>query len=267
MRKKYKKKSKIKTLIILVSLLIILFLIFLLIQNMFMFRDGLRSLSHVNDIKKSIKNNDTKDYYTTGWLDVYNTSLNMPVFYMRQSFDGSTKIEKFSWSYNDGKFHNIIIINGHNIMNLGIPKKSNKNFNRFEELVSFLYPDFASKHRYIQYTVDGKDYIYKIFSVGILNGYNIDTLPINGTFPKKMSKIIKMFNDNSIYDYDINVDSYDDIIVLSTCTRINGKDGLYDDMVVVGKRVKNRLSINSKIKKTTRYKAIDNVLRGENDES
>lgn len=267
MKKKYKKKPKIKTLIILVSSLIILFLIFLLIQNIFMFRNEFKNLSHVEDIKKSIKNNDTKDYFTTGWIDVYNTSLNMPVFYMKDTFDGSTKIEKFSWSYNDGKFHNIITINGHNIMNLGIPKKSSKNFERFEELLSFIYPDFASKHRYIQYTVDGKDYIYKIFSVGIINGYNIDILPRNGTSPKQMDKIIKMFKNISIYNYNLKVDSNDDIIVLNTCTRINGKDGLYDDMVVVGKRVNNRLSINTKIKKTAKYKAIDNVLRGEGNES
>ena len=53
---------------------------------------------------------------------------------------------------------------GHNIFNLGpSPKKSSNNFKRFEELMNFIYHDFAQENKYIQFTINGKDYVYKIF--------------------------------------------------------------------------------------------------------
>ena len=77
--------------------------------------------------------------------------------------------DKYVWLINaSNQYKDFIIINGHNIMNLSSnPKIKEKGFTRLEALMAFVYYDFAKENQYIQYTVDQKDYLYKIFSVAL----------------------------------------------------------------------------------------------------
>lgn len=259
-----KKNTKIenKNLVIILLFLVILFLIFLLIENISMF-GNYRNISHKSDIKKSIKKNDTKEYKTVGWIDVYDTGLNMPIFSLTDGFNGSVKVEKFSWTYSSLKNNNFITIFGHNIMNLGIPSKSNsKNFNRFEELMTYVYPEFADKHRYFQLTINNKDSVYKIFSVALIKAYDVDTFPMNGATRKQMTQYINLFKDESIYKYNTKVNNSDNIVILSTCTRLLNYTYNYYDIVVVGKKINNKLlDNNGKLEKTNKYKTIEESLK------
>ena len=45
--------------------------------------------------------------------------------------------------------------------------------------MAFIYYDFAKENKYVQLTMDGKDYVYQIFAAGFIDGYSYNTLPIN----------------------------------------------------------------------------------------
>ena len=65
-KKKMINKLKTRYLIIITISLVILFLIFLLIKNIFPVGNYYKELSHVSDVKKSVKNNDNENMKTIG---------------------------------------------------------------------------------------------------------------------------------------------------------------------------------------------------------
>lgn len=263
-KKKMINKLKTRYLIIITISLVILFLFFLLIKNIFSVGNYYKELSHVSDVKKSVKNNDNENMKTIGWIDIYNSKLNMPVFSVGNNFDGGVRIKNFAWT-NSLELNNFTTIIGHNISNLGIPKKEPKNyFYRFEELMTYIYQDYAQQHKYFQFTYNNKEYMYKIFSVAIIDAYEVYKFPSMGANEYEMEYFINLFKDNSLFDYDVKVNKNDDIMVLTTCTRLKENNDAYSDIVVVGKKINDKFIIdNSKVKKTENYKKIDKVLRGE----
>ena len=131
--------------------------------------------SHVSDIENAKKKYNTSDYKVSGWLEVENTNINLPIFRaIHKSFEYPVTMERYGWTLNvDDKYYDFMTVFGHNLMNLGVPKKEDSSFKRFEELMAFSYDDFADSHKYFQYTVDGKEYIYKIFSVSFFDSRTI----------------------------------------------------------------------------------------------
>ena len=183
---------------------------------------------------------------------------------IHESGDYPVTMEKYAWSLSDKKkYYNFMAIFGHNLMNLGVPKKSDSSFKRFEELMSFIYEDFAKEHKYFQYTINGKTYVYKIFSVDIDYASTIYEFPKHGASKNEMKSLIKEFKDNSIYKYNVDVNEDDDILVLTTCTRLFAEEGYYD-MLVAGKRIEsNEKATDYSFTKTEKYKKIEKILKGD----
>ena len=179
MRKKKEKKKFFETKYLLFGLLIIfiIFLIFLLVKNIFISQnDGFKIKSHVGDVKESVKKNDNDLTKTIGWVEIPGTEMNMPIFRITNKYSvPPVEKSKFSWtlSQNTG-YQKMMVVFGHNIYNLGVPKVNDEDFVRFEQLMAYIYEDFAKEHEYFQITIDGKDYGYKIFSVSLLDAYSID---------------------------------------------------------------------------------------------
>lgn len=272
MKKKRKKERVFETKYLLFGLLIIfiIFLIFLLVKNIVITHSEVfRIKSHVNDVKESVKNNDNERNKTIGWVDIPGTEMSMPIFRITDSYSvPSVQNSKFSWTLSQNtKFQNMMVVFGHNIYNLGVPKVEDEDFVRFEQLMGYVYEDFAKEHEYFQITMDGKDYGFKIFSVSLLDAYAVDLLSYNDGSKESIKSDIKMLKENSIYDYDVEVSNDDNVVILSTCTRLFGESSVNYDIVVAGRLIKdNERNFKYSLSKNDNYNKIKKYLKGdEND--
>ncbi|MCI6899365.1 MAG: class B sortase [Tenericutes bacterium] len=198
-----------------------------------------------------------------GWVRVQGTNIDYPVIYVTGNADISRITDDFTWVMNDvDKITNYVYIIGHNIRNVSSnPLITDKSHTRFEQLPSFMYLSFAKDNKYIQYTVDGKDYLYKIFSVSMAKHDELSyaTEDLSKTELKKyISKSLK----DSFYDYDVDVDENDKILTLSTCTRFYGATNKYV-FKIDARMVRDKENVkNYSIKGNKNYKAIKEIMEG-----
>lgn len=266
LRKKKLLQKNILLIVLLVVLIICLFLL-MLFQMFVHFKDYYSIESRVSNISM-MSNQNKENYRTVGWVRVQGTNLDLPVL---SGIDDNThfpvEMERYVWNVNnDGKFYNKMNIMGHNIFNLSSqPKLTSDDFKRFEELMSFVYYDFAKDNKYIQLTIDGKNYLYKIFAVDFINAVDVDMFPTGNYSKEDLQYQINLFQENNLYDYDVDVNADDQLISLITCTRFYGNDN-YIDFVVSGRLVRENEKIdNYSVKKTHRYDEVEKILKGDDD--
>ena len=263
----YLKKLSIsfKTMIF-VLLVMFCFLLLLGVNTIYYFNSSYLIKSHDKDIRKA-KEKDNSKYHTIGWISVEGTDLNMPVYYLDNNVAPVNR-EKYSWDvHSDGKFHNKMNIMGHNIFNLSSkPMIKSSLFYRFEELMSFIYYDFSKKNQYIQLSMNNKEYVYKIFSVSFLSKFEISTFPTGEYSIDEINKQISLLKDNSIYDYNIDVNSDDKLISLITCTRFFDGNNT-DEFIVSGRLVRAGERLNHYyVGKNKKYEKIEKILGGNENE-
>ncbi len=269
-RKKKKEMRKLKhkaILIVCLMFAVVIGLVILLTLKIIKNNTGYYKIdSRVTELKneKPIENTGFK---TIGWLKIQGTDIDLPIVYSENKTEEfPVQLESFGWArkYFD-KDSTYYDITGHNIFNLSAnPKIKSEMFNRFEQLMAFVYYDFAKNNQYVQLTIDDKDYIYKIFSVGFINK------GVTSFFPNKsnasvdeMDKLIKVFKDSSLYKYNVDVNANDKIISLSTCTRFYGIDGNVE-FYVVGRLMRDDEKIKHySISKNKSYKNVEKILKGD----
>lgn len=210
--------------------------------------------------KNKAKDNDTKE--TVGWIRVQGTNIDFPVLYA-PDYDFAYEAGKFAWT--EAKFddlNNKIVISGHNIKNMSKhPLIADPSHDRFEQLMSFVDYDFAKENQFIQYTFNGKDYLYKIFSVSFLKSRDID-LYNSIEYPlDELRDYINLSQRKSIYEYNTSVNENDKILTLATCI------GIYDDEYM-------RIAVNARlvhegekvkladVKTTSVYNDIEAITKG-----
>lgn len=222
--------------------------------------------SRTREVEKNriIKNS---DYKTIAWLRVQGTKIDMPIIWSKsENEEFPVELENYAWSRNsDEKFHNKIDIMGHNIFNLSsTPRIKSSDFHRMEELMAFVYYDFAKNNEYIQLTIDGKDYLYKVYAVEFLSESSSTFLsPDEDLKGKDVIEEAKFHKDRSIYDYDVDIKENDKLISLSTCTRFYGLDG-ETLFYVNGRLVRDGEKINKyKVSKNKSYKKVEKKLKGD----
>ena len=202
-----------------------------------------------------------------GWLTIYDADIDVPIVTNKKNKEltlydiGSLD---YGWVINDNnKYTNKIGITGHNIMNLSsIPIRNDKSLTKFENLMSYVYEDFAREHEYLQYTVDGKTHYYKIFSVFFSNAdryFGTKELTNN-----QMKHVINDYKKASIYDYDVDLDKTDNIICLATCSRFFGAQTYEKTFVVVGRELRNneKKMVEYKMETNDNYKRIEKTMKG-----
>lgn len=198
---------------------------------------------------------------TLGWIKVQGTNIDYPVIYGSNDLDFDDITVDFTWTENEVKtLTNRVFILGHNIRNVSNkPLITDKEHTKFEQLPSFTYLDFAKKNKYIQYTIDDKDYLYKIFSVSIVD--NNDLSHTTKDFSKKeLKEYINKSLKESFYDYDIDVNEKDFIITLATCTRFYGTAKNYT-YKIDARMVRDNESIeNYSVKENNNYKKIEKAM-------
>lgn len=224
----------------------------------------------IEDRQKQIQENrkdDNEDSFTKGWVRVQGTNIDYPLYSFNKDAENIPVDKSLVWDLNyDKEFHSVMHVYGHNIKNLGPnPRRHDETFDRLEELMSFVYYDFAQNNKYFQITIDDKDYLYKIFAINFINpnllyGYS------RTSFTKEPDKkiYINELKNNSIYDYDIDVNVKDDIASIVTCSRFFHKKSL--NFVVSGRLVRENEKIeNYNVYKNEIYKSkIIPNMKGEN---
>lgn len=177
---------------------------------------GKLNLNEVNfsDLKK--KNADT-----VAWLSVDRTNVNYPIvktsnndFYLDHTFDKTFK--KSGWTFMDYR-NNLdmrddnTIFYGHNLLN-------KTSFGSISNI--FTNKWFNESNKMIIVLTENKKYVYKIFSAYYIDP-EIYYLTTNFSSFSEKEKFLNTLKKRSVVNFDENVNSYDKIITLSTCTEDN----------------------------------------------
>ncbi len=224
-----------------------------------------KTVDRVKHIKKEKKKEkDAKGYATIGWLRVQGTNIDAPII-KYDSMEGMEEVNKedFLWNeYPEEKIQKRVNIQGHNILNLSAkPEVGLDYFTRFENLMSFVYIDFAKENQYIQYTVDGENYLYQIFAVYFDEVYNLDLYNPDEYSDEEVEEFIQRSLDKSLYKYDVEVNKNEKVISLITCTRMYGNDK--KQFLVVGKMIDNdSKTTNYEVKENPSYKEVKKLMKG-----
>ena len=263
-----KKSQRIKTLVLTTGLLICCCIVFALL---FMMNSSEINKFTVESRVETIKKEKKKDkenlgYETIGWLRVQGTNIDTPIIGYHSILALET-IDKSNYVWNSNrkeKLFNQVAISGHNILNLSKqPLVGKEYFSRFDDLMAFVYEDFVAENKHIQYTINGEDYVYKIFGVFFDKSYNIDLTTETNYTKEEMANYLKQIEELNIYDFDIEVDETDKIITLTTCTRMFGRNNK-KQIVVVGRQLRENEKLNNyKSKANEKYKEIRKIVEGD----
>ena len=247
--------------------LLVLLLEFLMVKNIIR-KDIFYKIENRDEKIENSKKEDSDNHETIGWVRVQGTNIDYPLFgVLKNNFTYPVVSQSYMWSLNfDSKFHSTMVVYGHNIMNLGPkPELKNDTFERMEELMGYVYYDFANENKYIQLSIDGEDYLYKIFAVNFMTLEELNSYPTGEYDAAAKKKYFNEITKKSIYDYDIDVSVDDDILSVVTCSRFFG-DGKNYDFIVTGRRVRDGEKIeNYKVTRNKNYEKIYEILKGDED--
>ena len=224
-----------------------------------------KTVDRVKNIKKEKKKEKNENGYTTiGWLRVQGTKIDTPII-KYDSVESMDKVNKddYLWNeYPEEKIQKRVNIQGHNVLNLSTkPEVGLDYFTRFEDLMAFVYLDFAKENQYIQYTIDGKNYLYQIFAVYFDEIYNLDLYNPDEYKDEEVADFIQRSLDKSLYKYDVEVNKDEKVISLITCTRMYGNDK--KQFLVVGKMIdSDSKTTNYEVKESSNYKEVKNLMKG-----
>ena len=258
-----KEKTKRKKIIIILLILVGLFILIKVNSGEYY---------KIEDRTKNVKKEKEKDLdmiTTIGWVRVQGTNIDAPIIYYSPEFDyieDTTGKDNFAFdNAKDEKLYNKVNILGHNILNLSRhPRINDEKFTRFDGLMAFVYYDFVKKNKYIQYTVDNKNYLYKIYSVRLYNSYDNVETDVKKTYTEKeISKYINKVKKDSLYKFRLDVNKKDNLISLITCSRFFGKE--FQAAFVVDARMvrKGEPIKNYSVKTTDNYKKIKKIMKGD----
>ena len=215
----------------------------------------------------SIENfNKENNVSALGWLRVEGTKIDYPVVYFNLGENEKNIDYLWSTTLTQGvKGNNRIVVYGHNIRNVSSkPSYKDDSLVRFEELMYFVYYDFAEENQFVQLTYDGEDHLYRVYSVSFLNPLR-DSGDLTASKEETAEYIEKALK-NSIYKYDIDVNSDDNIISLITCTRFFGISSDMTSFRIDAREVrKDEKRVNSRVTKNSNYDIIEEIIGG-NDE-
>ncbi len=240
------------TILVLIIIIIILFILPY-------FHPTYKIEDRVGNIKKQQKQASAT---IQGWIRVEGTNIDYPVV------DGNTMEEDnydYTWMrYETDHIQNRIAILGHNLLNVSHhPLITDPHHTRFEQLLSFVYTDFAKQNQFIQFTIGNDNYLYRIYAIYFTNEHD-NALNLE---KKDMKEYIKKAKEKSYFDFGVNVNSNDKLITLITCTRFFGNRNDYE-FKVEGRLVRKLEKIdNKRVKETKQYKDIKQTLEeGEKNE-
>ena len=195
------------------------------------------------------------------WIRVQGTNIDLPVVYYYDS-DVSDATYDIAWSFvNDKNIADKTTIFSHNILNVSRkPQIANKNHKRFEQLLSYIYIDFVKENKYIQYTINGENYLYKIYGISFQKSDDL-------IYEKEKNKYIKDTKNKSFFDFKVDVDDKDKLLTLVTCTRFYGERIDYSFVVDARLVRKHEVVRNYKVVENKKYKKIKKIMNGADEDA
>ena len=258
-------KLKKKTLTIAgVIIIFIVACLLLLYQNF-----GKTSDFTIIDESAKIKEAESYGDDVTGWLRVEGTNIDLALVARNNEMDISNTDYEYAWtnSYPDEKSNHFTYIS-HNVRNVSSnPIIGDDTMTYFEQLMSFIYPDFIKENQFIEFTnPDGETSIYRIFGVTLID--EPQTSSYYDTFnDEELDEYIKKAKDESMYDMDVDVNSDDMLLTLYTCTRFYGFGNAYSFRVDARELREGESMRYSTVEVNNNYKEIEERMKeGESNE-
>lgn len=246
---------KKKGIVIVISGVFLLVLILRYYRNIYEIED------RTNKIESFVS---VDDYKAMSWIRVQGTNIDMPVMFYDNVSDVSNPTYDIAWSYTeDNKLPDKTTIFSHNVLNVSSnPLIGNKEHKRFEQLMAYIYIDFVKENKYIQYTINNKNYLFKIYSVSFQNANDLE-YEKSSFSSKELRKYIQREIEKSYFKFDIDVDENDDLLTLVTCTRFFGANKNYSFVVDARKVRTNEKNLNYRVTEKSNYKKIKKIMEGE----
>ena len=188
------KRIKYKKQLVILSIVIILCLVSIIIfKPYYKSKDRVKKIKNFNESKENIK--------PLGWLRVQGTNIDFPIMYYYDVEDVGDPPYDLGWSFdNNRKLANRTVILSHNMRNVSSkPLIGDKEHARFEQLMGYIYYDFVKENKYIQYTIDGKNYLFKIYGVSLQKEKDVDLENLDKDELEDYIKYTNWFFEN---DYD-----------------------------------------------------------------
>ena len=116
----------------------------------------------------TLENFDTGGITKYGWLQIEGTMIDLPILspYTEGNIDYN-----YGWisPSSIGKKNRKVLI-GHNVLNVSNHPMLNESIlTDFEDLMAFVYYNFAKEHMYLSYTENGENHIFVIYGIGFYN--------------------------------------------------------------------------------------------------
>ena len=204
-----------------------------------------------------------------GWIRVEGTNIDMALIQGTTAQDVTNMEYQFAWTnaFPDENSNHFTYIS-HNVRNVsGNPIVGDDSMTYFEQLMSFIYPEFIEENQFIEFTnPDGETSIYKIFGVTLIDEPQYSSY--YDTFSdEELEEYIKKAKDESMYDIDVDVNSNDMLLTLYTCTRFYGDGNSYSFRVDARELREGESMKYSKVEVNNNYKVIEERMKeGEKDE-
>ncbi len=253
--KKYKRFLGVIILIVAILLLILLHFLWNVINPAYKIEDRIGKMEEKQEIYKED---------VVGWLRVEGTNIDYPVIYNTAEVNMDQLDYDFVWTNSDDEqLGNRELILGHNVLNVSKqPIITDKTHTRFEQLMSFIYYDFAKENQYIQYSINGENYLYKIFAVGFIKNKDMQYYDKFYT-KKKLKDYIEQAKKDSFYQYKVDVSEEDDILSLVTCTRFYGYEANIDFKIDARRVRKYENIMKYGVAESKKYGKIKEEMKGE----
>lgn len=166
-----------------------------------------------------------------GWIRVPGTNINYPVahhpdinYYLERNYDKQYSRNGVIWTNGGTTFggpseiSNNTVLYGHNWTNVSSnPRVGGANDVMFAQLTGYHHLSTAQRNPYIYYSTADADMTFKIFAVFYTE------LSFNYISPSGGQYIIDEARQRSRFNFDVDVNSSDKILTLSTCTRAYGQ--------------------------------------------
>lgn len=259
--KKKKKNNKKNAVIIIVLILFLLLLV--VVGKLYTTIRSYKVDSRIETLEKFRKDN--PNYDAVAWVKVEGTDIDYPVITEANAIEYNDGDIQFLWQVGElNKLNRVNAILGHNVMNLSkTPLIREKGHVRFEQLMSFTYLDFAKKNEYIQLTLDGKDYVFKIFGVSYIDKNEVSTYNNPNDGDEYVKQVIEKAKKYSIFDYNVDVNEKDTLISLITCTRMFGSYDKGNFRVDARLVREGENTSHYKVEKNKNYKEVEEQMEGE----
>ena len=194
---------------------------------------------------KEHKNSVNSD--TVGWVYVPNTNISYPVVqknnndyyaardYQKQYSKNGVIYADYECSIGANAVNSKnTILYGHNWTNCWNPiRRNNPNDVMFAQLAAYHYLDFAQSSPFIYFSTTGKDYVWQVFAAFYTEATWTSYIYAN---PNDYADVLNQAKKRSLHNFNVNVSTSDQILTLSTCTRMYGNHS-NQRFVVMAKKV------------------------------